>query len=246
MIVDQQQTVFDSLRAIAAIGRASFGMRDGLYSVIRDLPQAAPIQHFTPRNSWGFKSTRAFPQLPGALKVRFINPAADWQPDEQIVYDDGFTPANTALYEALDLTAGVTDPDQAWRDGRYDLAQARLRPETYELSVDVENLVCQRGDLVFVSHDVPAMGPRRGTRKGSRGRFQRQRNRRHHRRDLQLRAGAGLCDPGPPHRRRFLSFASAFVLLSLRERARRALHPARSRSQLRSLPRRPRLPPATS
>ena len=158
MIVDHQQTVFDSMRAIAAIGRASFGMRDGLYSVIRDLPQAAPIQHFTPRNSWGFKSTRAFPQLPGALKVRFINPAADWQPDEQIVYDDGFTPANTALYEALDLTAGVTDPDQAWRDGRYDLAQARLRPETYELSVNVENLVCQRGDLVFVSHNVPQWG----------------------------------------------------------------------------------------
>ncbi len=158
MIVDQQQTVFDTLRVIAAMGRASFGMCDGLYSVVRDLPQAAPIQHFTPRNSWGFKSTRAFPQLPGALKVRFINPAADWQPDEQIVYDDGFTPANTALYEALDLTPGVTDPNQAWRDGRYHLAQARLRPETYELSVNVENLVCQRGDLVFVSHDVPQWG----------------------------------------------------------------------------------------
>ncbi len=65
---------------------------------------------------------------------------------------------NTALYEALDLTAGVTDPNQAWRDGRYNLAQARLRPESYELSVDVENLVCQRGDLVFVSHDVPQWG----------------------------------------------------------------------------------------
>ncbi len=155
-ILDSQSTIFDVLRVICGMGRASFQMRDGLYSIVLDQPQTTPVQHFTPRNSWGFKSTRPFPQLPGMVKVRFVNPGADWQDDEQYVYDDGVTPATVNLTpEAIDLTHGCTDPNQAWREGRYHLAQGRLRPETYELSVDYENLICQRGDLVYVSHDVP-------------------------------------------------------------------------------------------
>ncbi len=160
MICDRaNKVVFDTLREIAAMGRASLTMKDGLYSVVRDLPQAAPVQHFTPRNSWGFKSTRSFPQLPGVLLVDFINPAANWTRDTNTVYDDGYSASSPNLLpERLDLSNGVTDPNQAWRDGRYHLAQARLRPETYELTVDVENIVCNRGDLVYVSHDVPRFG----------------------------------------------------------------------------------------
>ena len=37
--------------------------------------------------------------------------------------------------------------------GRYYLAAARLRKEKMSLMTDVENLVCQRGDLVLVAHD---------------------------------------------------------------------------------------------
>jgi hypothetical protein len=155
MILDQQKTVFEILREVASYGRASWRMKDGLYSVLQDLPQSTPVQHLTPRNSWGFKATYQFPILPGALKVRFINNATSmWSKDERIVYDDGYNAANTEIYEVLDLTSGCTDPNEAWRDGRYHLAQARLRPQIYELQVDFENLVCTRGDLVLVSHDV--------------------------------------------------------------------------------------------
>jgi hypothetical protein len=155
MIADRQSTVFESLKAVCAMGRATFHMKDGLYSLLQDLVQSVPIQHFTPRNSWGFKSTRAFPQLPGMLKTRFVNPALNWAADERPVFDDGYSNATpNLLTEVLDLTQGCTDPAEAWRDARYHLAVARLRPETYVLNVDMENLVCTRGDLVLVSHDV--------------------------------------------------------------------------------------------
>jgi hypothetical protein len=87
-IFDQPGTVFDTLRAIAPLGRAAYQLRDGLYSVVQDVAQSSIVQHFTPRNSWGFKGTFAFPNLPQALRVRWTNPANDWQPDERIVYDD--------------------------------------------------------------------------------------------------------------------------------------------------------------
>src|ERR1019366_4433538 len=158
-IIDTQGTMFGARQAVAAMGRASFTMKDGLYSILQDLPQTTPIQHFTPRNSWGFKATFAFPILPGMLKVRFVNPGANYQNDERWVFDDGYTSATPDLVtEVLDLTHGCTDPDEAWRDGRYHLAQARLRPEIYEILVDFENLVCTRGDFVLVSHDIIQAG----------------------------------------------------------------------------------------
>ena len=66
-------------------------MRDGKYSVVRDVPQTVPVQQFTPRNSTGFSATKVFTDIPHALKVRFINPAANWQQDEVVVCDDGYS-----------------------------------------------------------------------------------------------------------------------------------------------------------
>lgn len=156
-VIDFRTSVFELARDVAAVGRASFSLRDGLYSVVRDVLQVTPVQVFTPRNSSGFRGTKAFVDLPHALKVRFVNPVKDWQQDERIVYADGYTVNNASVFETLDLF-GVTDADQAWKAGRYHLAVAALRPETYEITVDPEHLVCTRGDLVRVVHDVPLFG----------------------------------------------------------------------------------------
>jgi predicted phage tail protein len=53
---------------------------------------------------------------------------------------------------------GVSNARQAYRDGRYHLASTKLRPEIFTINSDVEHLVCNRGDLVRVSHDVIGVG----------------------------------------------------------------------------------------
>src|SRR5947207_5375360 len=53
---------------------------------------------------------------------------------------------------------GGTSPAQAWKDGRYHIATARLRPETYSFFADIEHIVCTRGDLIRFTHDVPMFG----------------------------------------------------------------------------------------
>lgn len=156
-VVDFRHTVFEQLRDISANCRAAFTMIDGKFGVIQDKAQSSPVQHFTPKNTINFHGRKSFLDMPHALKVRFINPNADWQWDERIVYDDGYDAGTASKYEVVE-TLGVTSADQAWRIGRYHLAALRLRPEMYEFSVDVENLICTRGDRCQLNHDVLLVG----------------------------------------------------------------------------------------
>ncbi|MEZ0226528.1 MAG: host specificity factor TipJ family phage tail protein [Alphaproteobacteria bacterium] len=156
-VIDYDTSVRDVLADVAAAGRASPTLIDGKWAVISDKPQSVPVQHFTARNTVNFEGRKAFAELPQALRVRFINRRKGWLQDERLVYDDGHDADNTLRYETLDL-AGITDPDQAWKDGRYHIATARLRPETYSFSCDIEHIVCTRGDLIRFTHDVPLFG----------------------------------------------------------------------------------------
>lgn len=154
---DFTQSIFDTLRDIAAAGRASVARPDGKWSVVIDEPRTTIVQHFSPRNSWGFRFSKKLPRLPHAWRVRFINEEQGYQSDERIVYADGYTEANATEFEALELP-GATDPAQVWKLARYHYACAKLRPEQYEFFADMEHIVCTRGDLIRVTHDVPLWG----------------------------------------------------------------------------------------
>lgn len=156
-VVDYDVSVREVLQDIAAAGRASPTLTDGKWGVVEDKPQHVPVQHFSPRNTWGFQGRKAFDDVPDALRIRFINRDKDWRQDERLVFRDGITAETAQRYETITLP-GITDPRQAWRDGRYHLASAILRPEIYTFNCDVEHIVCTRGDLVRFTHDVPMFG----------------------------------------------------------------------------------------
>lgn len=157
MVINTASTVGDVLTNIAASGRATRGMPDGRHGVVRDVAQTVPVQVFTPRNSWGFRGKKTFVDQAHALRCTYIDPDLDWEQGDVMVYADGYDASTASRVEKLDVV-GCTRQAQAWREGRYQLAVARLRPETYELNADIENLVCTRGDLVEVAHDVPMIG----------------------------------------------------------------------------------------
>lgn len=154
---DFTQSVFETLRGIASAGRAGVTRPDGKWSVVIDEPRASEIQCFSPRNSWGFRFSKKLPKLPHAWRVRFVNEDMGFQSDERIVYADGYSESNAVEFETLELP-GVTDPEQAWKLARYHFACAKLRPEEYEFYTDMEHIVCTRGDLIRVAHDVPLWG----------------------------------------------------------------------------------------
>jgi hypothetical protein len=155
-VIDAEGTVFDRAREVAATGFGSWHVTDeAKFSVVRDVA-TTPKMIVTPRNSAGFSSNYAFNHLPHALRVQFIDPDI-WEPTERIVYDDGYTSSTATRYEQIQ-TVGITDPDHAWKFGRYHLAQFRLRPESYSWGQDVQHLAYQRGDTVEVANDVILVG----------------------------------------------------------------------------------------
>jgi hypothetical protein len=151
LLIESRTTVSEVAQAICASGRAMPAMINGKYSVIMDDEPRVPVQMFTNRNTRSITTSRVWADEPHAVKVRYLS-EVNWERDEVIVYMDGYDAMNATKFENLDLV-GTTRPWQAWRMGRYYLAQARLRKEIAKVDTDIENLVCQRGDLVRVGHD---------------------------------------------------------------------------------------------
>lgn len=161
--VDGLTTVFETLKAVASAGRAAFSMRDGKYSVVRDVAGKTPVQLFTPRNMWAFSATKTYTRLPHALKMKFHDRAAGWIESERVVYADGYSKDGSGgtlvatLFESVPLF-GCTDARQAFKDGRYNQGVGKLRPESFTWRAAIEHLVCQRGDVVRLQHDAILVG----------------------------------------------------------------------------------------
>ena len=156
-VIDFDISARELLQDIASAGRAGPVNVDGKWSVAVEEPKPVPVQHFTPRNSFGFTGRKVFRSLPHGLRMRFPNREKGYRQDERIVYRDGFDASNATEFEGLEQF-GITDPRQIWIRGREQVATAVLRPELYSLSTDIEFLVCQRGDPIRVTHDVILVG----------------------------------------------------------------------------------------
>lgn len=164
-VVDYTTTVQELLLSVLSACRASLKITNqGKYGVMLDEEKSIPRQLITPANSWGFSGTRTFSDIPHALRVSYIDGdaiagsgRADWQKNEIIVYNNGYSESNATLFEEIG-TFGITNYSSAWSYGRYMLAQGIHRSEIFTVTMDVENLVCSRGDLVLVAHDVPEIG----------------------------------------------------------------------------------------
>lgn len=156
-ILDYQTTLQDLLAQLGGACQASLNIINGKYGVLIDKLRTTPVQIFTPRNSRNFSSTRVYGPRPDGVKVTFIDPDAGWAAAEIDVYDNGFTLDNAVKFDAL-TAWGATNHEQAWRFGRYMIAQNALRQESITITVDFEYLACTRGDYVQISQDVMEVG----------------------------------------------------------------------------------------
>ena len=164
-IVSSDTTVQQLLESVLSGCRASLRVTvSGKYGVFVDQKRTLSRQVITPANSWGFSGSRSFVEVPHAFRVSYMDGdktagsgLQTWQDAEIIVYNDGYDSTNATIFEDLS-TFGITDYVHAWSYGRYMMAQGIQRNESFSVTMDIENLACQRGDLIELAHDVPRIG----------------------------------------------------------------------------------------
>ncbi|HXK71969.1 MAG TPA: host specificity factor TipJ family phage tail protein, partial [Clostridia bacterium] len=161
MPIDYNISLKEALDLVASVGRASHTTKNGKHTVVVDRVKDNIIQHFTARNTRNFSAVKTFTQLPHAYRIVFADENSSWNTTEFLVYADGYgtgsgdTPAT--YIQTLDLK-GITNSNLIWKQGRFHLAQQQLRPETYSIETDIDNIICTRGDRVKVQHYAPLWG----------------------------------------------------------------------------------------
>lgn len=164
-VLDNNATLQRALRDVCRVAKASPTIRDGKFSVIMDRVQTTPMGAINPRNSSSLVASKTVGKRAHALRMRYQNAAEGYQFAERMVYDDGYgeecdyTYGDTEPEVVNDVDLfGVTSQEQALRFGRYLLACAELRPESFQVNMDWEHLVFERGDLIDFQYDVVLWG----------------------------------------------------------------------------------------
>lgn len=155
--LDRPTSVFEALQEIAATACASPAVVDGKYTVVVDNARDTVVQHFTARNLRNFSITQQTPPALHAIKVVYYPESTQHQAAEIMVYYTGYDESNATLFETLELP-WTTSAAAAWKRGRRALFAGILRNAVYEAEADIEHILCNRGDLVRVTHPVPMWG----------------------------------------------------------------------------------------
>ena len=141
---------------IAPIGRGMvvrFGTR---YGCIYDHAQE-PVQMFGMGNIVEGSFTEEFLKVSdraNCVEVTYTNAAADYQRDVITIYGDTYNTDGYAKTAQLTMD-GITNYEQAFREGKYQLACNKYQLRTVSFEADIDAIACTVGDVVLVSHDVP-------------------------------------------------------------------------------------------
>lgn len=149
--------LLELVQRVMAVGRARRYRNGDKISVVRDLPQNGPVATFGGRNSWDHELGGELVKRPHALRVKYDDVENGGQ-NEVLVYNRGFDASNASEFEVLDVSYGVTDPEQAYKAGRYHFAESILRPETGRFTTDMRSIRCQPGHLIHVQVTMALIG----------------------------------------------------------------------------------------
>ena len=154
---DTKSTVWEALQTIARAGRAKPFKQGGMVRIIRDQPQSVPTGMFTPNNI-----------VRDSFSIDYLMPSDDTADAVEIeYYDERIWQWKTVMCKLPDSIAeepvsvkllGVTNREQAWREGIYMAACNRYRRRIISLTTEKEGLIPTLGDLCYISHDMPQWG----------------------------------------------------------------------------------------
>lgn len=156
-VLDNNQTCANILDAISKCGFGSPSWASGKLGVVYDARDAAPTMTFGMSNIIrdSFDVAYITEQLADEIVVRFRDPNKEWEQNEvRVLVPDVTNPLRSS---SVDLF-GCTDQDMAGKYANYIAAQQYYRRRRISWDTDFEGFVCQRGDVVLLSHDLTQWG----------------------------------------------------------------------------------------
>lgn len=162
LTVDFRTNVQDLANMLAAPSFASVGY-NGQWTVVEDRAGLSAVQVITPRNSKFLGGAIRRPDLPHALRVKYVDAAKGYQERETLVYDDGYNEDGSGgltaatKFEAVEIR-GLTDKELVRQHFRIRLAMARLRIEEWRVEMFLDHLRARRGSVVKFTHWAALVG----------------------------------------------------------------------------------------
>lgn len=154
---DNAVSLWEALTKIAVAGRAKPFMQGGIIRLSRDASQSIPVALFSMRNI-----------LRGSFSVHYLMPTEETADAVEVAYFDRNYWASRRVLSKLAGSAaakpvkvdlfGVTDRNQAFREGVYQAACNRYRRKIIKFQTEMEGFIPSFGDLIAISHDMPQWG----------------------------------------------------------------------------------------
>lgn len=157
-VIDSSMTSSEVLTAIARCGFGSPSWASGKLGVVWDGRNQAPVAAFGMSNivKGSFEVRYITEQLAEEIIVTYRNPDDDWAQSTVRVLVKGVSgvPARTSQIDLF----GCTSKTMAGKFANYMAAQQYYRKRRITWDTDPEGFVCQRGDVVLLSHDLTQWG----------------------------------------------------------------------------------------
>lgn len=142
---------------IAPVGRGmvvQFGTRYGcIYDHV-----SQPVQLFTIGNivQGSFQlSYMGTEDRADSVELTYMDAEKDYEKTTLTIYADDYDTLDIPNQPTQIAMNGITDFNQAYREGKYQLYCNRLLTQTITFKADVEAIGCMVGDVIQVAHDVP-------------------------------------------------------------------------------------------
>ena len=166
--LSQSVTIAELIRMIGRTARADILRIDSKVSVVQDIERPAHMQLFTPKNTISYSVTMLKGDIPEAIALRYIDADAGYDHNELSVYNtsNGNRVKEPDSIQKMELW-GITNSEQARRIGMYSYGCLKNRPFVHSIEVDIEYLICNKGDWIQYAGDIALTGSAQGRIKGT-------------------------------------------------------------------------------
>lgn len=156
-VIDGGQTSSDILMAIARCGFASPSWASGKIGVIWDKRNQSPVAAFGMSNiiKGSFEVSYITEQIADEIIVNYVDADSNWETTEVRKKIPGVT--NPIRPSSVNLF-GCTNKAMAGKFANYLAAQQYYRKRRISWQTDFEGFICNRGDVVLLSHDLTQWG----------------------------------------------------------------------------------------